>query len=95
MGRSSLEWLCFFIAAVQRGSSLLQTRLIQLEGGRRIFSCRQPYSASRLFVCSFLLGVVKRYDARMIGISVHASIGVERLVEEQFFESGSVFRKDL
>src|SRR6266567_5828704 len=25
MGRSSLEWLCFFIAVVRRGSSLLRT----------------------------------------------------------------------
>jgi hypothetical protein len=34
MGRSSLEWLCFFIAVVQRGSSLLRTYAFR---ARRIF----------------------------------------------------------
>jgi hypothetical protein len=38
---------------------------------------------------------MKKYDARMIGISVRASIGVEHFFEAQFLESGSVFRKDL
>src|SRR6266567_1183892 len=34
MRRSSLEWLCFFIAEVQRGSSLLRTYTFRT---RRIF----------------------------------------------------------
>jgi hypothetical protein len=34
MGRSSLEWLCFFIAVVGRGSSLLRTYVFR---ARRLF----------------------------------------------------------
>jgi hypothetical protein len=34
MGRSSLEWLCFFIAVVGRGSSLLRTYIFRT---RRLF----------------------------------------------------------
>jgi hypothetical protein len=47
MGRSPLEWLCFFIAAAKRGSPLLSTYTF---GTRRIF-WRQSMAGSQKGFC--------------------------------------------